>query len=98
GTTTADWRSQRRDGIVRLVAASRDDGLGLRAQASFATASTSRDAAVLDRHLSHGSLEITSAWPRAHLGLAFRTLDEARPWQLEASGGWSPLPELTLWG
>jgi len=98
GTTTADWRSQRRDGIVRLFAASRDDGLGLRAQASFATASTSRDTAVLDRHLSQGSLEVTSDWPRAHLGLAFRTLDEARPWQLEGSGGWSPLPELTLWG
>src|SRR5207253_326877 len=49
GTTTADWQSQRRDGIVRLFAASRDDGLGLLAQASFATASTSRDTAVPDR-------------------------------------------------
>jgi len=87
GTSRADWHSQRRDAIVRLFAASRDDGLGLRAQASFATASTSRDTALSDRHLSQGSLELMNDWPRAHLGLAFRTLDEARPWQLEASGG-----------
>ena len=98
GTAIADWHRQRRDGIVRLFAATRDDGLGLRAQASFATASTSGDTAVFDRRLSQGSLELSSAWPRAHLGLAFRTQDEARPWQLEGSAGWNPLPELTLWG
>jgi len=97
GTAIADWHSQRRDGIVRLFAATRDDGLGLRAQASFATASTSGDTAVFDRRLSQGSLELSSDWPRAHLGLAFRTQDEARPWQLEGSAGWNPLPELTLW-
>ena len=98
GDSIADWHSQRRDGIVRLFAATRDDGLGLRAQASFATASTSRDTAVLDRHVSQGSLELSSDWPRAHLGLVFRTADEARPWQLEGSAGWTPLPALTLWG
>ena len=97
GTAIADWHRQRRDGIVRLFAATRDDGLGLRAQASFATASTSGDTAVFDRRLSQGSLELSSDWPRAHLGLAFRTQDEARPWQLEGSAGWNPLPELTLW-
>ena len=98
GTTTPDWHIQRRDRIVRLFAASRDDGLGLRAQASFATTSTSLDPTVADRHLSQGNLEVTSDWPRAHLGLAVRTLDKARPWQLEGSAGWSPLPALTLWG
>ena len=98
GTAIADWHRQRRDGIVRLFAATRDDGLGLRAQASFATASTKGDTAVFDRRLSQGSLELSSDWPRAHLGLAFRTQDEARPWQLEGSAGWNPLPELTLWG
>jgi len=98
GTAIADWHSQRRDAIVRLFAATRDDGLGLRAQASFATASTSGDTAVFDRRLSQGSLELSSDWPRAHLGLAFRTQDEARPWQLEGSAAWNPLPELTLWG
>jgi len=98
GTAIADWHRQRRDGIVRLFAATRDDGLGLRAQASFATASTSGDTAVFDRRLSQGSLGLSSDWPRAHLGLAFRTQDEARPWQLEGSAGWNPLPELTLWG
>jgi hypothetical protein len=98
GDSIPDWHSQRRDGIVRLFAATRDDGLGLRAQASFATASTSKDTAVLDRHVSQGSLELSSDWPRAHLGLVFRTADEAQPWQLEGSAGWTPLPALTLWG
>jgi hypothetical protein len=98
GATTADWHSQRRAGIVRLFAASRDDGLGLRAQASFATASTARDMAVVDRSLSQRSLEVSNDWPRGHLGLALRTQDEARPWQVEGNGGWSPLSALTLWG
>jgi hypothetical protein len=98
GAATADWHSQRRDAIVRLFAASRADGLGLRAQASFATASTARDPAVVDRSFSQGSLEVSSDWPRAHLGLALRTQDAARPWLVAGSGGWSPLPALTLWG
>jgi len=41
---------------------------------------------------------VSNDWPRAHVGLALRTLDDARPWQLEGSAGWNPLPDLTLWG
>jgi TonB-dependent receptor-like protein len=94
----ADWHPQRRDAMFRLFAAARDDGLGLRAQATFAQTSVSRDGVVPDRSLSQGALEVTNAWSRAHLGVAVRRLDDARPWQVEGAGGWSPFPALTLAG
>ncbi len=98
GHLTADWNPQRRDGIFRVFAAARDDGVGLRAQATFATTSVTRDGAVPDRSLSQGTLEVTNDWSRAHIGLALRRLDTARPWQLEGTGAWSPFPGLTLAG
>src|SRR6185437_13611870 len=88
GHLTADWNPQRRDGIFRVFAAARDDGVGLRAQATFATTSVTRDGAVPDRSLSQGTLEVTNDWSRAHIGLALRRLDTARPWQLEGTGAW----------
>jgi hypothetical protein len=97
-TRIVDWRSQRRDAVVRLFAAARDDGLGPRAQATFATTHTSRDAAVSDASLSQAAFELRNDWPRAHLGVAVRKLDDARPWQFEGSGAWSVLPGLTLAG
>ena len=98
GHLTADWNPQRRDGIFRVFAAARDDGVGLRAQATFATTSVTRDGAVPDRSLSQGTLEVTNDWSRAHIGLALRRLDTARPWQLEGTGAWSPFPGLTIAG
>jgi TonB-dependent receptor-like protein len=95
---TNDFRYQRRDGILRLFAAARGDGLGPRAQFTFATASASRDTAVLDRSLSQGIIEVSDRWPRAELGLALRTLDEVRPWQVEGSAAWTPVPGVTLAG
>jgi len=96
--TTDYFRYQRRDAIMRLFAASRDDGLGPRAQLTFATASASRDTAVLDRSLSQGMIEVSDLWSRGQVGLAFRTQDEARPWQVEGTAGWMPLPGVTLSG
>ena len=98
GPVTADWRSERRDALFRLFAATRSDGLGLRAQATFATTHTRRDTAVADRSVSQGALELTNDWSRAHIGLAIRRLDQARPWQFEGTGAWSPFPGLTLAG
>src|SRR5439155_1221780 len=94
----ADWHPQRRDGIFRVFAAARDDGVGLRAQATFATTHVSRDTAVPDRSLSQSALEVTNDWSRAHIGLAIRRMDQARPWQFAGSGAWTPFPGLTLAG
>src|SRR5438093_2654771 len=98
GPLTANWHPERRDGIFRLFAAARDDGLGPRAQATLATTSVSRDTAAPDRRLSESTLEITNDWSRAHIGFAIRRLDHARPWQFEGTGAWSPFPGLTLAG
>jgi TonB-dependent Receptor Plug Domain len=95
---TDDFHQERRDAIYRVFAAARTDGLGLRAQATLATTQTSQDTAVADRSLSQRILEVQNNWPRAHLGLALRSQDHARPWQLEGTGAWSPLPWLTLAG
>jgi len=98
GPRTADWNPQRRDGMLQLFAAARDDGVGLSARATFATTSVSRDTAVPDRSLSQAALEVTNDWSRAHLGVAIRRLDHARPRQFEGTGAWSPFPGLTLAG
>src|SRR3989442_5186229 len=52
GHLTADWHPQRRDGIFRVFAATRDAGVGLRAQATFATTSDNSDTSVAVRCLS----------------------------------------------
>src|SRR5439155_203999 len=44
------------------------------------------------------ALEVTNDWSRAHLGVAIRRLDHARPRQFEGTGAWSPFPGLTLAG
>src|SRR5207247_8997958 len=75
GPRTADWNPQRRDGMLQLFAAARDDGVGLSARATFATTSVSRDTAVPDRILSQAALEVMNDWYRAHLGVAIRRLD-----------------------
>jgi len=98
GALTDDFHVARRDAIYRVFAATRTDGLGLRAQATFATTTTSKDTAVADGSRSQGALEVQSDWARAHLGLALRSQDHLRPWQAEATGAWSPLPWLTVSG
>ena len=95
---TDDFRYQRRDGILRLFAAARDDGLGPRAQLSFATATATRDTAVVERSLSQGVLDLGDQWRRGAIGLALRTGDAARMWQVEGSAAWMPLPGITLAG
>jgi len=98
GTLTDNWRSERRDAMLRVFAAARTDGLGPRLQASFITTHTRRDSAVADRSLSQAVLEVSNDWSRAHLGLTLRRLDDSRPWQLEGTGAWSPFPAITVAG
>jgi len=95
---TDDFKSRRRDGILRMFVAARDDGLGPRAQLTFATASATGDTAVVHRSLSQGAIEVSERWPRGDLGLALRTQDEARRWQLEGNAACTPLPAFTLAG
>src|SRR2546422_11586071 len=61
---TDDFHYQRRDAILRLFAAARDDGLGPRAQLTFATASATRDTAVVDRVPGRGRRGEGNRWTR----------------------------------
>jgi hypothetical protein len=96
GPLTDDYRSERRDAILRLFAARRADGLGPRLEATLATTAVDKDTAVLRRTLRQGALTLGNDWPRAHVGVTLRALDAARPWQLEADAAWRPLAGLTL--
>ena len=96
--TTADFRYQRRDGMLRMFAARRDDGLGPRVELTVATARASHDTTVSDRSLSQVVLGLADRWPRGQAGLTFRTADAARPWQIEGQAGWTRWPGLTLAG
>ncbi|HEX4628135.1 MAG TPA: hypothetical protein VH137_05025, partial [Gemmatimonadales bacterium] len=98
GPLTESWDSERRDAILRVFAAARSDGLGARATATLATTHTTRDSAVADRSVRQTGLELRNDWPRAHLAVAVRTLGDARPWQFEGTGAWSPFPGLTVAG
>jgi hypothetical protein len=93
---TDHFNYQRRDGILRLFAARRDDGLGPRVELAFATATAGVDTAVPARSLSQGVVAFGDAWGHGHVDVTFRSLDEARPWQLEASAAWLPLPQLAV--
>ena len=98
GALTQDWRAERRDAMFRVFAAARADGLGPRIQVTAASTHTRRDSAVADPSISQYAVEIQNEWPRAHLGVAVRRLDDARPWQLEGTGSWTPFRALTLAG
>jgi len=98
GALTQDWRTERRDAMLRVFAAARADGLGPRIQATLASTHTRRDTAVADPSMSQYAVEIQNEWPRAHLGVAVRRLDDARPWQFEGTGSWTPFRALTLAG
>jgi len=87
---------KRRDGMFRLFAAARDDGLGPRVDAAFVTTSASADTAVIARSLSQGALTLGNRWGHGHVGVTFRSQDEDRPWQIEGSAAWIPLRPLTL--
>src|SRR5207245_2066167 len=87
---------KRRDGIFRLFAAAREDGLGPRVDLAFVTTTVSADTAALGRSLSQGALALGSSWGHGHVRVTFRSQDEDRPWQVEGSAAWIPLRPLTL--
>jgi len=93
---TDHFAYKRRDGIFRLFAGAREDGLGPRLDVAFVTTSASADTAVTGRSLSQGALALGNRWGHGHVGVTLRSQDEDRPWQLEGSAAWIPLRPLTL--
>ncbi|MGH7548007.1 MAG: TonB-dependent receptor [Gemmatimonadales bacterium] len=95
-SVTDKFEYRRRDGILRAFAAGRGDGLGPRAEFTFAAATAERDTAVPRRSLSQSMLALSNAWERAHFGITLRVQDDERPWQVEAAAAWRPLGPLLL--
>jgi len=95
---TAHFDQKRRDAILRLFVAARDDGVGggPRLELTFATTTAAGDTAVSGRSLSQGALSLRTAWGHGHVHLTFRSQDEARPWQVEGSVAWIPIRPFTL--
>lgn len=96
GTLVTPWEAARRDGVLRAFLASRADGLGWRAEGTIASTSTTGDTAALDDRIYQTGLELSHRWSRAATSLAGRLAYGHRPQQLTWTGGWLPLPWLTL--
>jgi hypothetical protein len=92
----AGWRQDRRDRLLRLFVAQRDDGTGWRFTTTLATSGISQDTAIAPRTLSMAIVEASEVLPRAELGAAARFGAGGFPQQLEARGGWTPIAPLTV--
>ncbi|MFN2571072.1 MAG: TonB-dependent receptor plug domain-containing protein [Gemmatimonadales bacterium] len=98
GFKTDGWRQDRRDRLLRVFVAGRDDGLGWRLSGTLATSTVSHDTAVAPRAVSMAIVEASQAWPRATISAIARLGAAGAPQQLEARAGWTPLAPLTLTG
>ena len=92
------WRQDRRERLLRLFIAQRDDGLGLRLTTTLATTSISHDTLVGPRTVSSAQIEASQTWRRANLVGIARVGAAHLPQQLEARGGWMPFSRFTVAG
>lgn len=92
------WRQDRRDRVLRVFVAERDNGLGWRATGTLAASSVSRDTLVDPRAVSGASIELSHVWRRATLAATARFGAAGLPRQFEAQGGWIPIAPITLAG
>lgn len=82
------WRQERRDRLLRVFLASRDDGLGVRFVGTLGDAAIDRDTLFPERRaVSAASLELTQRWRDLGVGVTARFGAAGMPTQLEARGG-----------
>jgi len=92
------WRQDRRDRLLRLFVAQRDDGLGWRLTTTLGTSGISNDTLVRRRTVSVASIEASQAWRTATVSGLARFGAAGAPRQFEARAGWMPLSPITLAG
>src|SRR5205814_9620590 len=61
------WRQDRRDRLLQVFRAERNDGLGWRVAATLANSGISHDTLVRNRSLSSANLELSQTWRRASI-------------------------------
>jgi hypothetical protein len=92
------WQQDRRERVLRVFAAERDDGLGWRLTGTLATSAISHDTLVAPRTISMASIDASQVWRRATIAGTARFGAAGMPQQLEARAGWTPIRPLTLAG
>jgi len=92
------WRQDRRDRMLRLFVAEREDGLGWRFTATLGTSAISNDTLVARRTTSTAILEASQTWRAASVSGVARFGAAGTPQQFEARAGWMPLSPITLAG
>ncbi|HLZ46138.1 MAG TPA: Plug domain-containing protein [Gemmatimonadales bacterium] len=98
GTQVNGWRQERRDRLLRVFVAERDDGLGWRLNATLWTTGVSRDTLVKPRDVSGAIIDVSQTWRTAAVTGTARLAAAGAPQQLEGHAGWMPIPPLTLAG
>ena len=98
GTQVDGWLQDRRDRVLRVFVAARDDGLGWRFTGTLATSGVSNDTLVAPRSVSGAAVEVSRMWRRATIAGTARFGAAGLPRQFEARGGWIPLSPITLAG
>ena len=92
------WRQDRRERLLRLFVAEREDGLGYRLSTTLATSGISHDTTIAPRTVSSITLEASNTWRRANVTATARLGAAGLPQQLEARAGWAPVSFFTLAG
>ncbi len=92
------WRQDRRDRLLRLFVAQREDGLGWRLTTTLGTSGISNDTLVRPRTVSVASIAASQAWRTATVSGMARFGAAGAPQQFEARAGWMPLAPITLSG
>ena len=90
------WRQDRRDRVLRVFYAQRDDDRGLRATATFFSTSLGHDTLVNPRGLSAATLDVAQTWRNASVSGTARLGWSGAPSALEARAGWTPIAPLTV--
>ena len=98
GDSVDGWRQDRRDRLLRMFVAEREDGLGWRLTATLGTSGVSNDTAVARRTVSGAILEASQTWRAASLSGVARFGAAGSPQRFEARAGWMPLAPITLAG
>jgi hypothetical protein len=97
-TVVEGWRQDRRDRLLSVFVAQREDGLGWRFTGTLATSAISHDTLIVPRAVSSATLELRQVWAHATIAGTARFGAGGFPRQLEARGGWLPIRPVTLAG
>ena len=98
GANVDGWLQDRRDRILSMFLAERDDGLGWRLTGTLAASSTSHDTLAGPRTVSTAIVEASQTWPTMSLVAIARFGAGGLPQQFEGRAGWVPIKPLTIAG